>query len=102
MKKGSACLVLILVAIVTVIVGSITEGYVISMLWEWFIVPIGVSSISFLQGAGISLIFSLFLMGLAKSESSDSVSSLLAVTISHVFIYPAIILFLGYVLHSFM
>jgi hypothetical protein len=48
-----------LVSIFTVvIVGAAWNGVVLSILWGWFITPLGVPSIGIAQGIGISLIIS--------------------------------------------
>ena len=48
------------VFVFTVIIGTIFEGYVLSVLWQWFIVPaVGLPAISVVQAIGIALVVSL-------------------------------------------
>lgn len=72
------------------------RGVVVSFLWAWFIVPLGVMPIGKAHALGISALMSL----LTSSDKSDD-SSLLAQTIAS-FISYAVILGFGYLWHSLM
>ena len=52
---GQFCAILI-----TMIASVITNGIVVSCMWNWFIVPLGVSTIGFWLATGISMTVSLF------------------------------------------
>jgi hypothetical protein len=52
---GQICAVLIMMIALV-----ITNGIVVSCMWNWFIVPLGVSAIGFWLAAGISMTVSLF------------------------------------------
>ena len=41
------------------IVSAVVFGFVLSKLWLWFLVPVGVNHITLVQGIGVGLIFCL-------------------------------------------
>lgn len=51
----------------------ILRGYVLSVLWRWFVVPLGVPEIGIAQAIGISIIVGLVMLGVAtKSDTSEA------------------------------
>ena len=44
----------------------IFRGFVLSQLWLWFLVPVGVSPISVVNAIGISIVIGFFTYGFAK------------------------------------
>jgi hypothetical protein len=54
------------------IVAIISEGYVLSVLWGWFMVPtLGLPGISLVQAIGISLIFALLTHRVQKEDFEE-------------------------------
>ncbi len=48
------------------------RGFVLSVLWLWFIVPLGVSPIGIAWGIGLSILVGLFTMNFAKQTEIDA------------------------------
>ena len=44
------------ITLLTLAFGVIVNGLAISLLWDWFIVPLGVRSITLVHGIGISIL----------------------------------------------
>lgn len=82
----------IIVSLLILIMG----GYVLSLLWSWFIVPLGVSGISMVQAMGINLI-AYFVKG-AKSSNPEQLDKTLIERLS--VIIAAFVM--GYFIHLFM
>lgn len=83
--------------IALVVASSIWSGYVLSILWGWFIVPtFGLPMLSIPAAIGVALIagFLTKQISATKSDWSQAVSTAIAV--------PLISLCLGYAIHSFM
>jgi hypothetical protein len=76
-------------------------SYVNSIMWGWFIVPLGFAPLTYLQCAGIQLTLSAFLglrgmgVGSARDPEWDALATLFMAAI-----FPAFALFWGWVFHS--
>jgi len=95
-------------AVIGVVVGAITaitlfaiyNAWVLSILWGWFIVPLGVKSLSIAHAYGVTLVAGLFLStrGIKENKNQDDwVSSLITWLI-----LPLVALFFGWVAVGFM
>lgn len=79
-------------------VGLIYETYTLTLLWSWFVVPFGITNITFPWAMGLSCLAALF-KGLPPSNKNEdewllrSVKNLVLVTI---------ILVIGSIAHKFM
>jgi hypothetical protein len=97
-----AILVLFAAIIATTVGMIILKSWVLIVLWEWFIVPFGISSLTIAWALGIFLLVS-FLTGnhpdLMKKERSDWV--VLATTLEELF-RMGIVLGIGWIAHNFM
>lgn len=58
----------ILSLVLVSITGSILRGFVISTLWLWFLVPLGIPAISIVAAMGISLIVAYIWYSYADAE----------------------------------
>ena len=81
-------------------------GYVLSLLWLWFLVPLGVPAITNLVGAGIILLVRLILFcaqGIEKSNKEDDLTWKFVLTkLITSYILNAFILGIAYVITLFM
>lgn len=102
-KNLLSCLNLVLYILFVLPVSTIFNGWILSIMWKWFIVPFGAPDISIAAAIGLSLIFS-FLKGGSTSQSKDeeSVAYLILRGIFVSFVPGLIILGLGYIVHLFM
>ena len=63
---------LIVIGIVGVVMLlAIWRGFVLSYLWQWFLVPLGVSEISIAHAIGLSVLVGMFTSHI-KSKSEDA------------------------------
>jgi Na+(H+)/acetate symporter ActP len=85
-------------AIVALMVASsIWSGYVLSILWGWFIVPtFGLPMLSIPVAIGLALIVSYLTKQMAESRVAWGY------TFSMALVVPLVALCMGYVVHSFM
>lgn len=83
-------------AVVAVPVTMIIEGWVISIMWWWFIVLLGVVQIGIAHSLGISAVVSLFKSASPKNDDT------LFVTILKAIFQPLFVLFIGWIIHLFM
>jgi len=71
-KAATGCLaalgLLFVVTPVVIILTTLWEGYILSVLWGWFFVPIGAQSITVMQAFGVSLAVKTFVKGFDTKE----------------------------------
>ena len=76
-----------------VVGGLLVNGWAISMLWGWFVVPLfGTKSLTIANAIGLSCFVSLFTASSAKKEEDD-----LGTMIARVLIVPVLIVFIGWI-----
>lgn len=70
MEKDNGCMTsaLILIAAIMLI---IFEGLLFTVLWGWFIVPLGVRDISVAHGIGLITMFSFFRVNIGREEKDS-------------------------------
>lgn len=51
----------ILILILTIVIGIFYGGFVTSVLWGWYMVPLGVIPINYLQAVGVGCVINCFL-----------------------------------------
>lgn len=71
---------------------SVYFGWAASILWGWFIVPLGAIKLSTLQCTGISLVYYAFRGSVTKTE----------VAWDSVFLGPLMLLLFGWIIKCFM
>ena len=85
--EGLTALALI---IITIILAIAFKGFVLSVLWEWFITPVfGLPLLSISQSLGVALVVT----SLVPTPKESSAAP---------FIGPAIVLVFGWILHLFI
>lgn len=89
---------------VFIVISALLNGYVLSVFWGWFIVPVfDVPSITALQAYGLMLVVGL-LKGHtpasddSKKSTADKLGELITVSV----FLPLFCLLFGYVVHLFM
>jgi len=103
-ELGLACVGIGVLATLALVGGTLMNGWVLSILWGWFVVPVfGISQISVLQAIGLTAIINMLKSSRAKEnnkgrETSEVIVELFAITI----IAPLISLFFGWIVYSFM
>ena len=105
------CICLILIGLV---INTIVAGWVLAVMWSWFMVPLGLPAISIFHGLGIMTVVGMFLVGVYvaigklsnkfkdKAESSEEALILGVVTNLVMPLVYLIILFMGWIYHLLM
>mgnify|MGYP001575494441 CR=1 FL=1 len=96
------------VLLCTILIGAVNilwSGFVTSVLWGWFIVPLGIQPVTFLHAAGIGCVLAAFLgvRGL-NLERTKGLSTRDAITMGFAaaLTIPAMLLLFGWVIHLLM
>lgn len=74
----------------------ILKGFVLKVLWGWFMTPLGVAAISIPQALGISIIVALLIFRVPSKEVKLEEIMTASIGIS------CFTLLLGYIIHLFM
>ena len=92
-------------AIVSIAVGAIWKGFVLSVLWRWFMVPIfGLPELSLVVAIGVGLVISFLTYQHIEIEPAEeeSFGYRFGKALFAAIFYPAIALFFGWIVHLFM
>lgn len=96
-----------LIAVVAFVVASVAViaiwwGYALSILWAWFIVPLGASPLSVAHAYGVTLVAGLLMgtRGINAKQNEDKDAWKVQLVIA--FLYPLLALGLGYVAVGFI
>lgn len=95
------CLLLILAAPF----GVLARGYALSVLWFWFIVPMGIRPITIAHAVGIGLVLSLFNLTKSGVPKRDPDESFLRHVYGIVFaelVGPFLVVAIGWLIHGWM
>lgn len=102
-----SCIGFILLFVLVMVTGTIWEGFVLTKLWKWFMVPVfGLPVLSIVQAIGVSIVISMTAKAstynLAREKDKKSpyerVIDMLVVT----YIVPAMFLAMGWIVQMFM
>jgi len=92
---------IILGFIALVVLSSIWSGFVLSIVWEWFMVPaFHLPQLSVALAIGISLTIRMVVA--QYYEDSKDADKEVTKAISSAIVYPLIVLIFGYVVHQFV
>lgn len=106
-SKGNGCLTLLggLVAVgALLVVGAITRGIVLSILWRWFLVrQFHIMAISSAEAIGLSLLIGMLVSASSSdSEKSDSVMDALLKAMGVLIGAPLLTLGIGWIVLQFV
>lgn len=94
--------ILFVVAIFSIIVlASITHGFVLSILWGWFLVPLGAPALGIAHTIGIALLTRYLTYHHNNCEKEKEENPIVKV-VAQVFIHPMMVLFVGWIVHLFL
>ena len=79
---------------------ALWQGWAVSMLWNWFVAPMGVPAITILTGAGLTLVCGAIRARNTKSTSDESQTDRFERLAAMVLI-PAITVFIGWIIKTF-
>lgn len=103
-NSGFACFGLLIFALGSVVVASIMNGWVLSILWGWFIVPLfGLPLLSIPESIGFALVIGILSKNQTTSSSKDKdTSTLVAEIIGYGIFSPLFFLFMGWIIKLFL
>lgn len=106
MKDNTAltCVGLLVLVVVSIVVGAVMNGYVLSVLWGWFVVPIfNVPPLSVATAIGLSLAIGMLVKhGNSSSEKKKETSDAIIEIVSAAVFAPLFTLFIGWIVKSFI
>lgn len=88
---------LIFGAIALLAFGAVWEGWVLSVLWRWFLVPLGAPALSIPAAIGVAII-----VGMLTHQSSKTDDEDWAAKISAIFLGPPMMLLVGWITKQFL
>lgn len=86
--------------ILLLIVASGFEGLVLSYLWQWFVVPLGLKPVTILHAIGLCVLLDFITYHYYDYKRSEEVG--FATSVSYILIRPTIAIIIGAILHFFM
>lgn len=98
--KALAVIGIVLGAITAIALFAIYNAWVLSILWGWFIVPLGVKSLSIAHAYGFTLVTGLVLSNRGVKENKNQEDW--AVSVTTWLLIPLAALFFGWIAVGFM
>ena len=101
-------LLIVPVVLATIAFGALWSGFVLATLWAWFIVPtFGLTALTSIQSIGIVIIarfmtYQIDVKELISEEDNDTQVKKGIALLAFTFLYPLLVLTLGWVVHKFM
>ena len=91
-----------LAALLMIIPSAIWHGWVLSIVWGWFIVPLfGLPSLSIAYAVGLVLVAGMF-RGESKTDEDDDVVYRIAKSLGNAFLGPLLVLGLAWIVVQFL
>lgn len=84
------------------VIAVILRAWVLTVLWGWFLVPVGVFELSITTAIGVSIIVNLFTQHLAKDSSDEKGKPGMINGMIQAVFGPLIALLLGWIVTWFM
>lgn len=104
-EKGAVVAVGCMAMIVMLPFTILLRGFVLTQLWHWFLVPLGLREISLAHAYGLSILIALFTSHTASSSKEDQEKGIAYLVFKMVFMgfaMPLIMWFFGWVCYCFM
>ena len=79
------------------VIASGLEGFVLSYLWEWFVVPLGLQPVSILHAVGLCVLLDFVTYHYYDYKKSEEVG--LATSLSYILIRPIVAMVIGAAVH---
>ena len=100
-KTSDATSTDVFLAIITILMlpfGVAWRGYVLSVMWGWFVTPFGADPIGVAHAIGLSAALAMLTKSGAKSDPDNSFGYILGMMV----FYPLLVLGFGAIIHAFM
>jgi len=86
----------------TILAISVTHGFVLSALWGWYIVPLGLPAIGIVHAIGLALLVRYLTYHHNKCKRETEEENPISKLVARVFVYPIAVLFIGWLIHIFI
>lgn len=97
---GALAVIFLLVAIITA--AALVNGLVIKVMWGWFLVPLGLPVLGFAHAIGLGFFVRYLTWQHTPNNKDESDTETHARRLLLAFLYPFIVLGLGFIAHCFM
>lgn len=97
---GSIAVLFVIVLIIAL--GAMINGLVIWTMWGWFVTPLGLPALGFAQAIGLGFFVRYLTWQHAFTNKDDEDKDAQARRLIVVFVYPFLVLGLGFIAHLFM
>ncbi len=104
--EGCGIALLALLALpVVIVVSAIANGFVLSVMWSWFVVPVfGIAALTVVQAIGFSMVVSFLTYHDTESKTDDSKSltEKIIYMVMMAIMRPAFTLGIAWIIHLFL
>ena len=101
-----SCIGMLFLVPLVLLVSTIVTGYVVSQLWGWFVIPLGLPPITMWHAYGVSLLFNFMCpyLDTADLAKKDGITSgeLVGKALMLLVFRPALVLLFGYLVHTYL
>lgn len=103
-EKFTSCIGTIALVVLALVVGTIMNGWALSMLWGWFIMPIfAAPSLSVVQAIGVAMVVSFLTSGLqSETYKSKDFTDLIGQFAGKAIIYPIVVVAIGWLVSGLL
>ena len=94
---------IVMLGIATMITAAIfMHGLAIKLMWGWFVVPLGLSSIGFVHAIGLGLFTHYLTWKQVPKPEDEDAKDIIYRRLITIFVYPVIVIAFGAVAHTFI
>jgi hypothetical protein len=101
-SRVAGCLGTLILGVGAEVAGALLNGWVLSVLWGWFLVPLGIPPILILHAIGVGVTISLLTSHGPKGKDERTSTEKMREAIAFMFMTPLVALAMGWIVHSFM
>lgn len=102
--KVASCIAILAVLGVTTITGTIMNGWALTVLWTWFIVPVfNLPTLSIIQAIGIGMVVTFLTRhSIDKEEDAKDIGAAISTAIVSAVVVPLLTVGIGYIISLFL
>ena len=82
------------------VISSVTEGIVLSYLWDWFVVPLGLQPVPFFHAIGLCVLLDFITYNYYDCKKSEDIG--LSISIIFVLMRPVVAILVGAIVYYMM
>jgi hypothetical protein len=102
-NTGLACLGFFVLALALIVVSAGLNGWVVSVMWGWFVVPtFGLPSLTVLQAVGLCLVLGMLIRNASSDNSEKDKTERWVSAVAYAVGTPLFTLFVGWIVKGLM